>query len=96
MNLIPASLQGVLWSQSTKQLDLQKDKTYIIHQILRFGNLEDIRWLKTAYDPETIRHTFLAIPQPVYSKASLRFVKNAILNLEEQSIDESKYIQSFN
>lgn len=94
MNKIPRSLQGVLWSKGVRDLNLDADKTYIIHQVLRYGSIEDIRWLLRTYDSETIRKTFLNHPAQVYSKSSLHFVKNAVLDLEQQRINERAYLQS--
>ena len=31
---IPKSFQGILWSANIKNLDLERDKGYIIHQVL--------------------------------------------------------------
>jgi len=34
---IPKFLQGVLWSVEVDDLDLQKDRAYIVNQILVYG-----------------------------------------------------------
>jgi Cu/Ag efflux protein CusF len=46
---IPSEFQPILWSKNIKDLDLKKDKIYIIHQILSYGNLEQIKWLFKIY-----------------------------------------------
>lgn len=38
---IPENWQGILWSCNVKKLDWQKDKNYIIHQVLMYGDLKD-------------------------------------------------------
>ena len=42
---IPSSLQSILWSSNIKKLNVEKDKTYIIHQTLAYGDIQDIKWL---------------------------------------------------
>ena len=56
MSAIPSNFQGVFWSRDIQNLDLQKDKDYIIHQILAFGSLEQIKWLKSSYGKDEIRN----------------------------------------
>ena len=46
---IPENLQAVLWSEDIKTLDVQKDKTYIVSQVLRYGSLDEIKWLFKNY-----------------------------------------------
>lgn len=94
MSSIPSSLQGILWSKNIDKLDLDQDKSYIIHQVLRFGSLQDIHWLFTIYPPQTVKQEFIRHPQPIYSKSSLNFIKNTVLDLTNQRIDESRYLQS--
>ena len=76
-------------------MDLERDKTYIIHQVLRHGSLEDIRWLLKAYGSQTVKQEFKQHPKAVYSKPAFNFIKNVVLNLEHERVDESKYLQSF-
>lgn len=93
MTAIPSSLQGVLWSKGVARLDLKQDKTYIVHQVLRFGSLDDIRWLIKTYDGKTLREEFCQHPKAIYSRPALNFVKNSILRLEKENLDETKYLQ---
>lgn len=95
MAQIPDSLQGIFWSKSVDQLDLVQDKTYIIHQVLRFGSLADIKWLFKAYGERTVKEEFRKHPKAVYSRPALNFAKNLILGLEDERVDEKRYIQSF-
>ena len=91
---IPSSMQSIFWSQSVENLDFDKDRSYIIHQTLRYGNLEHIAWLKKQYSSSELEQTFLQKPTKVYNPSSLNFVKNYVLDLENQDIDESKYLKS--
>ncbi len=93
---IPSNLQAILWSKNTTKLDRKKDKVYIIHQVLRFGDIENINWLFRAYSIDEIRNVFLEYPLPIYNKSSLNFVGNFLLNLVGPSINltEQKYVKT--
>lgn len=91
---LPGSLQGVLWSRDIKNLDLEKDKVYIIHQVLSFGNLEQIKWLFKVYGLKQIQKIFLEHPKKVYTAAMFNFIKNFILNLKDQKLDKRKYVKT--
>ena len=56
---IPKSLQGILWSVNVARLDLERDKNYIIHQVLAYGNLEQIRWLFQVYGRQGVKDVFM-------------------------------------
>lgn len=91
---IPESLQGILWSCNVKDLDLEKDKVYIIHQVLSYGELKQIRWLFKIYGKKIIREVFLKKPVNVYSSSNLSFIKNILLGLKNVPIKKKQYIQS--
>lgn len=90
-----ASLQGVLWSKNVGLLDLEKDKIYIIHQILSYGDVKEIRWLFGVYPRKEITQVFFRFPRKVYQPSVFNFVKIFILGLKDQFIDESQYVKSF-
>ena len=91
---IPRWLQPVLWSVDVANLDLKKDKAYIINQILAYGGLEELRWLFKNYPKKTIKEVFLKKPSKVYTKQSLNFVKEILLELSNRKLDPYKYDQS--
>lgn len=91
---IPQSLQATLWSVDIKSLDLEKDKSYIIHQILGYGGFDEIKWLLHNYPKEEIREVFLESPMKNYPKDNYYFAKNIILDLEDTKLNENKYITS--
>lgn len=95
MGSIPKTLQGVLWSVDVGKLDLERDKVYVIHQVLSCGALSDIKWLFSVYKPETIRRIFLGYPQKVYTKPAFKFAENALLNLGDSDMNEEEYVQAF-
>ncbi len=91
---IPSEFQPILWSANVKKLDLEKDKNYIIHQVLMYGDLHQIRWLFQTYKKEEIKEVFLKNPLPIYTKPIFYFIKNIILNLKKKKLDERKYIKN--
>lgn len=92
---IPKSLQGALWSVDISKLDLEKDRAYIVNQVLSYGTLEEIRWLMGMYGEKTVREVFLNQPMKVYTKPCFALIKNALLNLSQVDISEEKYVQAF-
>lgn len=90
---IPKKLQPILWSVDTDKLDIQKHKGYIIHQVLRFGTLSDIKWLFQTYTKDKIRKFFLAHPSKNYAPEDFHFIKNYVLGLRER-LDSDKYVTS--
>jgi len=91
---IPSQLQSKLWSSNVNKLDLQKDKTMIVHRVLSYGDLEDIKLLFNMYGLLELKHEFLANPMNVYTKSGLNFTKNYILDLENTPIDKKKYVKT--
>lgn len=92
--MVPKNLQGVLWSVDTDQLDLQKNKIYIIHQILAYGTWEQLKWLFSAYKPAEIADVFQNHPSNDYTKPAFNFVKNMLLGLENVDLDLRRYDRS--
>jgi len=91
---IPSSFQGILWSVDVKNLDLEKDKVYIIHQVLEYGNLKEISWLFKVYSIREIREIFEKMPMKIYSRPGFNFVKNIILDLKKKTISPEKYVST--
>jgi len=75
-------------------LDLEKDKIYIIHQILAYGDVADIKWLLTAYPKNTIDHVFTTTPYKDYRKSRFHFVKNMIVGSTHQTLSDSFYVKN--
>lgn len=92
MNKIPREFQGILWSVNVKNLDLKRDKIYIIHQVLMYGNLKQIRWLFKVYSKEEIRKVFEEAPMKIYDFQSFNFIKNIILDLKKKHLPFKKYV----
>lgn len=88
----PKSLQGTLWSSNVEQLDLEKNKAYIIHQVLTFGSMEQLMWLFKTYTKQKIADTFVHQPMKMYPKHIYWFTKNHLLALQNTQLDEQNYV----
>lgn len=90
----PKSLQPFLWSTNVKLLDIDRDKSYIIHQILLYGTFRELRWLLSAYSKQEIINTFIQKPIKMYPKDMYFFVKDYLLGLERTRLNEDDYVTS--
>jgi len=53
-SLFPEFLKPFLWSADFSKLDKEKNKAYIIFQLLEFGNREAIHWVFESYSVKEI------------------------------------------
>lgn len=90
---LPKRLQSVLWSVNVDHLNLEKDKYYIIHQILSFGRLDDISWLMNSYPKKEMIEVFM-LSFKDYSRSRFYLVKDAILGLKNWHPDERYYVKN--
>lgn len=90
----PKSLKGTLWSHDVNQLDLTKHRAYIIHQVLTFGTMDQLKWLFKTYQKREIIDTFVHQPMKMYPKHIYWFTKNHLLNLQNTPLDEQNYVTS--
>lgn len=81
-------LRRLLWSISPEKIDFKKDYVYIIHQILSWGEPEDLKLLFKIYDFGKVKQVFLSYPKRVYTYPALCFVK-ILLGVKAE---ESKYV----
>jgi|SRR3989338_3816968 len=89
----PKRLQGVLWSVSVDKLDLQKDKNYIINQVLAFGSLTELKWLFKTYAKTIVREIFITHPQKEYTRPAFNYWSNVIFKLENSHLSPNKYVR---
>jgi len=94
MKKIPNNLQGVLWSTPIQNLDINDNKVYIIHQVLMFGDLDQIGWLFKVYSKKQITDVFLNRPQKVYTKQALNYVNDFVLGIGDTGLSEAKYVNT--
>lgn len=90
----PKTLQPFLWSTDTNLLDLEKDKGYIIPQILIYGRFQEIRWLFRVYRRDAVVRYFRNHPMKLYPKAMFFFIKNYLLRLDGVQLDTDDYVTS--
>lgn len=64
---IPKGFQGVFWSRDASSLDIIEDRDYIIHQVLMYGSLDQIKWLESIYSDKEIREIFCKQPRKIYT-----------------------------
>ncbi len=93
MPKIPSSLQGVVWSRDINSLNLEKDKDYVIHQVLAYGTFKQIKWLKSVYSEDEIRKVFEVSPKKAYTPSQFNFVKNYILSIDK-NLPSENYVKS--
>lgn len=93
MKKIPGSFQGILWSKKIGKLDLEKDKNYIVHQVLAYGSLEQIKQMSTVFPKREIIQIFVKSPRKNYSLPAFNFVKNYILGLKDKKISSRAYVK---
>jgi len=94
MKKIPSSFQPFLWSKSVKKLDKDRDKVYIIHQILSYGDLKELRQLLRIYDRKEVAEVFTKYPKKIYRPSVFYFVKNFILELRNRRLKEEDYVKA--
>lgn len=92
--IIPENLKGILWSKNINNVDLENDKIYIIHQVLSFGDIDEIRWLFKNYSLDEINTVFINAPKRIYTRPIFLFIKDYILKIKTW-LDENKYVKSF-
>jgi hypothetical protein len=90
----PLAFQSFLWSKSIKELDREGDKIYIIHQILSYGDLKELRQLFRIYDRKEVGEVFTKYPKRIYQPSVFYFVKNFILELKNRRLKEEDYVKA--
>ena len=87
---LPERWQRLLWSARLEDIDLERDKVYVIHQVLAWGEPEDLSFLFKVYGGEEVRRVFLEHPKRVYTKKALRFVE-LVLDVD---VDGEQYVST--
>ncbi|OGG02090.1 hypothetical protein A2W14_04205 [Candidatus Gottesmanbacteria bacterium RBG_16_37_8] len=91
---LPRSLKPIFWSNNLNHLNIYKNKNYIIHQILIYGTMVDIRWLFKTYSKKEIIGVFVNKPSKNYPAEVYHFIKNYLLNLKNLELEADKYVTS--
>jgi len=93
---IPKKMQWLFWSCNVNELDLEKDKNYIVSQVLNYGTWEDLKWLFKVYSEKEIKNVLKNPRKGLWFKDVLNFwnlmfnlrlkkkiLEKAILNLQK-------------
>jgi hypothetical protein len=72
---IPKKMQWLFWSCNVNDLDLEKDKNYIISQVLNYGTWEDLKWLFKIYSEKEIKNAVKNPGRGIWFKDVLNFWK---------------------
>ena len=91
---IKVRLKPILWSKNIKNLDSENDKIYIIHQVLSYGSIEDIKLLLKIYSKNEVRNVFVNFPKKIYTRPVFIFLKDFLLKINLQ-LDENNYVKNF-
>ena len=91
---IPVRLKPILWSKNIKSLDSENDKIYIIHQVLSYGSIEDIKLLLKIYSKNEIGNVFINFPKKIYTRPVFLFLKDFLLKIN-LGLDENSYVKNF-
>lgn len=92
--IIPGKLKAILWSKNINTIDSEVDKVYIIHQVLSYGDIDEIKLLLKTYSLKEIKDVFLNFPKKIYTKPVFLFIKNYLLKINKQ-VDEKYYVKSY-
>lgn len=63
-----------------------------LHQVLIYGNLEDIKAMNIQLGQAYVRDTFLNYPKKAYTRASFNFISKFILKIEN-TVNEKLYLK---
>ena len=80
----------LFWYLDSTKLDLNKDRNLIVHQVLAYGTLEDMRRLIKLYGKEIVRKEFKKPKAGLYQPSILNFVQHV---LGVAKIDQRKYLK---
>ncbi len=70
---IPSKLRWLFWSYDISSLNLNKDKDYIIPQVLNYGTWDDVRWLQKVYLEQKIREVVKNPSRGIWFEKVLNF-----------------------
>lgn len=94
MKKIPSAFQPFLWSKNVGKMDRDRDKIYIVHQILSYGDLKELRQLFRIYDRKEVVEVFTKYPKRIYQPSVFYFVKNFILEPKNRRLKEEDYVKA--
>lgn len=91
---IPEHLQPILWSKDVGEMSLEQDKNYIVHQVLSYGTLDDVKWLFSVYPREEVKEVFVQYPKKLYTPAGFNFIKEFVLKVNDPAVVAENYVKT--
>lgn len=70
--MLPLAKKSLFWDTDINNIDMSKNKRYIIERILKFGDLTDYFWLKNIYSSNEIEKVIIR-ERSELDKRSLNF-----------------------
>ena len=84
----------MFWSAPNVPHTIEEDAPEIIHKLLAYGTIEDIRWLKKTYGIHTLRRVLRDHPLALYTPSGFHFAAYIVLHLEGGSLDSNCFVKS--
>jgi len=88
---VPKSFAPLFWFLDCKELDLKKDKHLIIHQVLSYGTMDDLRELFKLYSFKTVQKEFKKPKAGLYQPNVLAFCQYI---LKVKKLNKQKYLKN--
>jgi len=83
--------KNLFWFLSDKDLDWQKDRNFIIHQVLSYGTMDQVKELFTLYGRETIKKEFQKPRPGLYYPNVLEFFRYIF---KINHLEKDKYLKN--
>ncbi|MBI4252807.1 hypothetical protein HY623_01345 [Candidatus Uhrbacteria bacterium] len=91
MKNIPKNWRPFFWFCDPEKIDLTQDRYIVIHTLLAYGSIADIRQLEAVYGKRSMRASFLKPYRGFYSAPAFSFAK---FFLNAPSAQESLYVKT--
>lgn len=83
--------KGLFWDVHFRKLDLRRDRHFIIHRILAYGTMDDLRALLKIYGKKIVRKEFLKPQSGLYYPNILELCLHLF---EIKKVNEKKYLKN--
>lgn len=90
---MPDDLKKYFWDTKFDELDIRKNKRYIISRLYCYGNLKAIKWIKATYSKEDIKE--VAIKSRDLKPLVANYLRQQF-NLEKEEMAYYRAVQGMN